>query len=195
MRFNDGAVDRRGRYWAGAMNDPLVISPTDEGVVFRLDTDMTLHRMLEKVTIPNGIGWSGDDKTMYFTDSPTRTIWSFDYDLETGNISNRRAHFKLEGELEDAVPDGWAMDVEGYIWTAIFGAGKILRLSPEGKIIGEISLPTRCVTCPGFVGEELYITSAAEEDPKTYPDSVKYAGCLFQVHVGVRGVPLHAFGR
>ena len=194
MRFNDGAVDKKGRYWAGAMNDPLVTNPTDEGVVFRLDTDMTLHRMIEQVTIPNGIGWSRDDKVMFFTDSPTKTIWKFDYDLETGNILNRQPHFVLKGGPEDAAPDGWAMDVEGCIWTAVFGAGKVLRLSPEGKIIGEVSLPTRCITCPCFVGEHLYITSAAEEKPDEYPESIKLAGNLFKVHVGVRGMPLHAFG-
>ena len=71
MRMNDGAVDSQGRYWAGMMNDPKVQEPTDEGVLFRLDPDMTLHRMIEKVTIPNGMGWNADDNVMYFTDSPT----------------------------------------------------------------------------------------------------------------------------
>ena len=72
MRLNDGVVDHEGRYWAGAMNDPKVKAPpTDEGVLFRLDPDMTLHRMIEKVSIPNGICFSPDEKLMYFIDSPT----------------------------------------------------------------------------------------------------------------------------
>ncbi len=72
MRFNGGVVDHEGRYWAGTMNDPKVKAPpTDEGVLFRLDPDMTLHRMVENVSIPNGICFSPDEKTMYFIDSPT----------------------------------------------------------------------------------------------------------------------------
>ena len=72
MRFNDGVVDPEGRYWAGTMNDPKVKAPpTDEGVVFRLDPDMTLHRVMENVSIPNGTCFSPDQKTMYFIDSPT----------------------------------------------------------------------------------------------------------------------------
>lgn len=98
MRFNDGAVDSRGRYWAGAMNDPKVHEPTDEGVLFRLDPDLKLHRMIEKVTIPNGMGWSADDKRMFFTDTPTKNIFQFDYDAATGEISNRRVFFHCESE-------------------------------------------------------------------------------------------------
>lgn len=72
MRFNDGVVDHEGRYWASTMNDPKVKAPpTDEGVLFRLDPDMKLHRMIEKVSIPNGICFSPDEKLMYFIDSPT----------------------------------------------------------------------------------------------------------------------------
>ena len=70
--MNDGVVDHEGRYWASTMNDPKVKAPpTDEGVLFRLDPDMTLHRMIEKVSIPNGICFSPDEKSMYFIDTPT----------------------------------------------------------------------------------------------------------------------------
>jgi len=191
MRFNDGAVDTRGRFWAGAMNDPTVTSPTAEGVVFRLDPDLELHRMIENVTIPNSIGWSADDKTMFFTDTPTKAIAKFDYDAPTGSISNRRVYFRLENEQEDAVPDGFAIDEEGCLWTAVYGAGKVLRVSPNGKVIGEILLPTRCVTCPCFVGTDLVITSAAEEDPDAYRESSRYGGSVFRVCVGVRGMKVN----
>ena len=78
MRFNDGVVDHEGRYWAGTMDDPKVKEPpTDEGVLFRLDPDMSLHRMIENVSIPNGICFSPDEKTMYFIDSPTNNGKAF----------------------------------------------------------------------------------------------------------------------
>ena len=173
------------------MNDPKVQAPSDEGVLFRLDPDMTLHRMMENVTIPNGMGWSADDKIMYFTDSSTGNIFKFDYDASTGHISNRRAFFHVDED--HAVPDGFAMDAEGNFWVALCGGGKVVRVSPEGRVIGEIILPTRMISCPGFANEDLFITSAEEEDPDKFPDSVKYAGSLFKVNVGVAGLPLHKF--
>ncbi|KAL8811142.1 MAG: hypothetical protein Q9200_002025 [Gallowayella weberi] len=194
MRCNDGAVDRKGRYWVGTMNDPKVQGPTSEGVVFRLDPDLTLHRMMEKVTIPNGMGWSGDDKKMFFIDSPTANIFVYDFDVDSGTISNRKVFFHYEDD-EGGVPDGFAMDSKGNLWTAICGGGKVLKVSPEGKIVGEIEMPTRMISCPGFAGEELFVTSAEEEEPEKYPDSVKYGGSLFRVNVGITGMPLHRFKR
>lgn len=194
MRCNDGAVDAAGRYWVGTMNDPKVQSPTDEGVLFRLDPDLSLHRMLEEVSIPNGMGWTADNKKMYVTDTPTMTIFVFDFDLASGAISNKQVFFHYPDE-ELGGPDGLVMDSEGNLWTAICGGGKVLRISPEGEITGEVSLPTRMISCPGFAGQDLFITSAEEEEPEKYPESVEYGGSLFKVHVGVSGMPVHRFKR
>lgn len=191
MRFNDGAVDTHGRFWAGAMNDPKIQAPSPEGVLFRLDPDLSLHRMLAPVTIPNGIGWNAANDTMYLTDSPTGQISAFDFDPETGSISNRRVHFDLGEPLE---PDGFAIDVEGCIWSCIYGGGRVVRISPEGKVIGQIDLPTRNPTCPCFVGTELFITSAKDtRDDGLFPQSVRYGGRVFRVDVGVRGQAKNEF--
>ncbi|KAK3711698.1 rRNA-processing protein cgr1 [Vermiconidia calcicola] len=200
MRSNDGAVDSEGRYWVGAMrygptffNDPAVVGSnvTDEGIVFRLDNDLSLHRVIEGVSIPNGTSWTLDNKTIYLTDSPSGTIKSYPYDPQTGKIalSEGKVFFKVE----KGVPDGHCQDEEGYLWVANHGNGKVFRVNPQGKIVAEIELPTRCVTCPGFCGTELFITSMEEEDPETYPWSTKYQGALFRIDVGVRGSPLHKF--
>lgn len=191
MRMNDGAVDSKGRFWGGAMNDPKVKSDFEaEGVLFRLDPDLKLHRMVENATVPNGIGWNYKDDTMYWTDSTTSKIAQFDYNPSTGSISNRRTFFEYVG---DGVPDGFIMDVEGCLWSAVYGGSKVIRISPEGKLIGEVSLPTRCITCPAFVGTSLFITSAKESQPEKFPESAKYAGNLFKVDVGVKGKPKHKF--
>lgn len=191
MRFNDGVVDHEGRYWAGTMNDPKVQSDFQaEGVLLRLDPDLTLHRMIEKVTIPNGMGFSLDEKTMYFIDTPTGNVFKFNYDRKTGDISDREVFYHHEGE---GGPDGLAMDSTGHLWIAICGGGKVLKVSPGGKLVGEILLPTRMISCPAFAGEDLFITSAEEEKPEKYPESARYGGSLFRVNVGVRASPLHKF--
>ncbi|KAL1957296.1 hypothetical protein VTO42DRAFT_6202 [Malbranchea cinnamomea] len=188
MRFNDGAVDSRGRFWAGMMTDLKLGELVHEGVLFRLDPDLSLHRMIEGMGISNGIGWSLDDRTMYITDTPTRNIFAYDFDAETGQISNRRVFFTPPGDT--AMPDGFAMDEEGHLWVALWDGSRVLRVSPQGQIVGEISLPARCVTCATFVGTDLYITTANE---KGSGESDRYGGKLYRVNVGVRGKPKDAF--
>ena len=188
MRANDGASDSEGRFWVGAMNDPKVKNPTDEGVLFRLDTDGKLHRMLEGLTIPNGISWNEKNDTMYLTDSPPNNLYAFDFDAATGDISNKRVFFHSE---EPSYLDGHVRDVHDNIWHALYGGAKVIRISPDAKVTGEISLPTRNITCPAFVGTELFITSAAEKEPDKYPESAKNGGNCFKVNVGVEGRPRH----
>ncbi|KAK0383611.1 hypothetical protein NLU13_9522 [Sarocladium strictum] len=188
MRANDGAVDSKGRFWVSAVCDPEVTSFAPEAVLFRLDPDGGLHRMEEGMTIPNGMSWSLDDKLMYLADTKDRNIYKYDFNAETGNISNKRLFFQTE---EGTGPDGHAMDVEGHIWTAVWGGWKVIRISPEAKVTAEVRLPTRCITAVAFAGEDLYITSEKEPEPEKYPESVKYAGHVFKCHVGVAGKPSH----
>ena len=174
------------------MNDPKITPPSDDGVLFRLDPDLTLHRMLEGLSIPNGMGFSPDGRTMYFTDSPRKSVDRFDFNGATGSISNRGVFYRVEGE---GVPDGAAIDESGCLWIAVNGQGKVLKVDPDGKLVGDIVFPTRMVSCPAFAGEDLFVTSAEEEEPEKYAESARYAGSLFRVHVGVRVLPLHRFRR
>ena len=128
---------------------------------------------------------------MYFTETADCKIYAYDFDSDTGNISNKRTFF--HATEEGAAPDGHAMDEEEHLWVCVFGLGKVLRISPEGQIVAEIHLPTRCPTCPAFVGEDLYITSTHEQSPADHPESVKYQGNLFRCHVGVKGCRLNKF--
>lgn len=172
-----------------AFVDPEVEEPTAEAVTFRLDHDGSLEPLIEGSTIPNGISWTADEKTMYFTETPSQTVYAYDFDPKSGTISNRRIHFHLTEE--GVFPDGHAIDIEGNIWHACFGGAKVIRISTQGEITGVIHLPTRSITCPVFVGTELFITSGKESDPEKYPESAKNAGNLFRVDVGVRGMPKH----
>lgn len=187
MRSNDGAVDTQGRFWVEAFVDPKVSELTSEGVLFRLDRDGTLKTMHEHMTIPNGITWTEDDETMFLTESPSQNVYAFDFDPETGDISNERTFFHLDEE--GVHPDGHTMDIEGNIWHACYGGSKVIRISPQGVVTGIIHLPTRNITCPTFAGTELFITSAEESEPEKYPQSASFAGNLFRVDVGITGRP------
>jgi sugar lactone lactonase YvrE len=146
--------------------------------------------MKHPVTIPNGIGWTPDNKTLLFTHSTENTIFAYDFSPTTGSISNERVFYHHDGPGD---PDGWKMDAQGYIWQAVYGEGKVLKISPEGKLVGEIELPTRNVTCPCFVGEELWVTSAEEDEPEKNLESARFGGALFRVNVGVTGIKEYKF--
>lgn len=161
-------------------------------MLFRLDPDLSLHRAKEGVTIPNGTSWTLDNKTMYLTDSPSGNITAYPYDPETGKLSPEGKTF-FTCPYEGGVPDGHCQDEEGHFWVACFGTGKVVRVSPQGEVVAEIELPTRCVTCPELCGTELFITTAAEEEPEKYPWSTKYQGDVFKIDVGVRGSPRNKF--
>ncbi|KAK2628567.1 hypothetical protein QTJ16_001670 [Diplocarpon rosae] len=179
LRSNDGAVDPQGRFWVGTMNDFRVGEPQAEGALFRFGSDMSRHTIRSALTIPNGIGWSRDGKTLYFTHSTEKRIIAFDFDGATGDLSNERVFYQHDG---DGSPDGFKMDVEGNIWQAVYGESRVLKISPDGKLVGEITYPTKRITCPVFIGTELWVTSADDHD-ETKP----YAGAVFKVDVGVTG--------
>jgi L-arabinonolactonase len=154
-RFNDGRVDRQGRFWAGTLGKGATSS------LYRLDPDGSVYKMESGITISNGIGWSPDDRTMYFTDSPLSVIYAYDFDPASGTIENRRPFVRVpDGE---GWPDGLTVDSEGCVWSAHWDGWRIVRYDPAGKVEREIPLPVQCPTSCAFGGpdlNELYITSA-----------------------------------
>ncbi|MEZ4614958.1 MAG: SMP-30/gluconolactonase/LRE family protein [Caldilineaceae bacterium] len=191
-RFNDGKCDPGGRFWAGTMayEDQSV-----QGSLYRLDADLSVHKMLEDIGISNGIVWSLDQRTMYYIDSIAHTVRAFDYNNKSGAISNERVVIQVMNEM--GLPDGMAIDAEGMLWVAHFGGSCVRRWNPiTGQIIGRVALPTAQITSCAFGGrnfDTLYITSAAdgydEEDFAREP----HAGALFATQPGVRGVPTFRF--
>lgn len=187
-RFNDGAVDRQGRFWAGTMGNK-------DAALYRLDPDLSVHKMETGISIANGIGWSPDNKTMYYTDSDVRQIWAYDFDAATGAIANRRIFVQLPET--DGVPDGLTVDAEGFVWSAVWDGWRVVRYDPDGKVEREIKMPVQRPTSCMFGGanmDELYFTSAridlTDEDLKSQP----LAGGLFRLKPGVKGIAETAFG-
>jgi sugar lactone lactonase YvrE len=187
--FNDGAVDCQGRFWAGTRCDVPEMGNIPEGCLYRLDPDGSVHTMETGIIVSNGLGWSPDNTIMYFTDSPPRMIYAYDFDPATGAIENRRPFIHTPDE--DGVPDGLAVDSEGCIWSARWDGWKITRYDPSGKVEREIQLPVQKPTSCAFGGahlDELYITSAStglsEEQKKKQP----FAGDLFRIKTDTKGL-------
>ena len=183
-RFNDGRVDSQGRFWAGTLGED------DRSKLYRLDPDGSLHIMETGITISNGIGWSPDDRIMYYTDSPLRIIYAYDFDSVSGVIDNRREFVRVPADEGD--PDGLTVDSEGFIWSAQWDGWRITRYDPEGKVERVIPLPVQRPTSCAFGGpdlNQLYITSAwtglQEVDRREQP----MAGDLFRIQTEFTGLP------
>ena len=158
-RFNDGKCDRRGRLFAGTMDNEEVACT---GTLYRLDPDLSVHVMATDVHLSNGLDWSPDDRVMYYTDSLRHVIWVYDFDLETGEIGTRRVFAEVPAGA--GVPDGLCVDAEGFVWSAHWGGWRVTRYGPDGRIDRVIELPASQITCPTFGGPDLdvlYVSSAA----------------------------------
>lgn len=184
-RFNDGKVDRKGRLWAGTMTPVGAVSS-----LYQVDLDLTVHRMDSGFTISNGIGWSPDNKVMYFVDSMRYVIYAYDFDLETCTVANRRTFVAVSQDY--GIPDGLTVDSEGYIWCAFYAGSKVTRFSPGGEINAEVRLPVSQPTSCIFGGknyDDLYVTSAwnglGTDERKKQPQ----AGDLFVIKTHTTGLP------
>lgn len=188
-RFNDGKTDRQGRFWAGTVfEDPP--RPTEYvGALYRLDPDLTCHRMVEGIGSSNGLAFSPDGRVMYFADSQGGFVWRWDLDPATGDIDNRRIFIDFRDT--GGCADGATVDEEGCYWTTLPESGKLSRYDPDGRLMRTIHLPTAIPTCCEFAGpglDTLYVTSAKLRKLKD-----PLAGALFALDVGVRGLLLPPF--
>jgi xylono-1,5-lactonase len=186
IRFNDGAVDPRGRFLAGTMTFD---GDKDIGNLYMLGFDHQLKKLETSLFIPNGMGWSPDHKTFYLTDTNRHIIYAYDYFDETGDITNRRPFIEFS---ENEYPDGLTIDAEGGFWIAMWSGSKIYRYDAKGKKLGEIPVPVQYPTSCCFGGGDmstLFITSSqlplSEEDRRKQP----LAGRMFRIDTDVIGLP------
>jgi len=193
-RLNDGKVDRRGRFIAGSM-DTQEAGPN--GALYRLDPDLSLHRIDEGIVVSNGPCWSPDDKKFYFSDTWSKEIWEYDYDIETGTVANRRT-FTNQGILPGGGTDGSTVDAEGFLWNAQVYVGKLCRYAPDGTLDRVIDMPVKKVTSVNFGGPNLdilFVTTMAKPPLPRFPEDGVLRGSLFAIHgLGVKGVPEPRFG-
>ncbi len=205
-RFNDGKADPLGRFWAGTIYEPRDAARAQ---LFSLDCrDGQAPALTVKAgnaTTANGLAWSPDAATLYWTDTPAHTIRAWDWDAQ-GNVLSRERLFKQwpgkpAGWQPGAPgyggrPDGAAVDVQGNYHVAMFEGARLLKLSPAGEVLADIAVPAQCPTMPCFGGADLktlYLTSARASRPaqelQRWPDS----GCVFSRPVEVAGLPVNFF--
>ena len=188
VRMNEGGCDPQGRFYCGSM---AYDRRPGGGALFRLAPDGTVERVLEGVTISNGLEWSPDGSLAYYVDTATGRIDLFDHDPAAGLCGRRR--FAIIAE-EDGHPDGLTVDAEGGVWVALNKGGCVRRYLADGRLDGAVELPTRHVTACTFGGadlDQLYITTSREGLAPDEDDPV--AGSLFRAAVGVRGRPVREF--
>jgi L-arabinonolactonase len=186
-RFNDGKTDRAGRFWAGTLDRRL---GSAIGQLYRVEPDRRVTAMDRGFTISNGIGWSPDDRTMYFTDTPSRRIYRYDFDVAAGTTTNRRVF--VEADAGHGGPDGMTVDAEGYVWSAQFDRWSIHRYAPDGRLDRAVRMPVQRPTTCMFGGPELatlYVTSARMDLTNDALAAQPQAGGVFALDVGVRGLP------
>ena len=194
IRLNDGKVDRRGRFIAGSM-DTMESGPNGE--LYRLDPDFKVTKLDSGIIVSNGPCWSPDDKIFYFADSWSGEIWAYDYDINTGGVSNRRTFTKVDTSRGGAA-DGSTVDAEGYLWNAQVYDAKLVRYAPDGKVDRVIDMPVKKVTSVNFGGPNmdiLYVTSMAKPPLPRFPGDGVLRGSLFAIYdLGIKGVPEPRFG-
>ena len=196
-RFNDGKADPQGRFWVGTLYEPR---DAPKASLYRW-CDGQLDCVAGDATVSNGLGWSPDGRTMYWSDTKTHRIDRLDFDPAEGSLSNRRTFAQFDLKRADQPlqayggrPDGAAVDSEGGYWSAMFEGQRLLRFSPEGRVLREVPLPVRCATLACFGDEDLktlYITTAREKRPPEELAAQPWAGSVLRMRVDVVGLPVN----
>jgi len=186
--FNDGKCDPACRFWAGTK---AYADTPGAGALYCMECDGSISLKVPGVTISNGLAWSADARRMYYIDTTTAEISVFDYNIETGDINNRRKAVSIP--VKDGYPDGMTIDSEGKLWVALWRGGCVARFDPDtGDCLEKIPVPVTCPSSCCFGGrdmDELYITSAWIELTDEEHAAEPQAGGLFRLRPGVRGVP------
>ena len=192
-RSNDGASDIKGRFWFGTMQNNLDEEGNDipitkhSGSLYRLDIDLTLDKIESNLGIPNTFIWNPDNTKFYFTDSMEEIIYSYDFDEESGEITNKTKF----ATFNRGIPDGSTMDSEGFVWNCRWGGSCVVRFDPLGRVDRVLEVPVENVTNCVFGGKDLktlFITTARQGLSKEYVKKKPYAGSLFAIDLSIKGI-------
>ena len=191
VRFNDGRVDRCGRFWAGTMMEGSPKLPL--GQLYSFDCRRGLHLHFGGIKISNGLCMSRDGAKLYFADSGTQLIQVHELAEPTGTLGPPQPFARC---TDAAVPDGAAIDAEGFLWSAQWGGSRLVRYAPDGRVDLTIAVPTLQPTCVCFGGPDfdlLFVTTAREHLDAATLRREPNAGDVFVYRTGFRGLPEEAY--
>lgn len=187
-RFNDAIADPKGRVFSGTM-----ATETIPGNLYRIERDGSYQVVLKDLLIPNGMAFSKDYRHLYITDSTRRVIYRFDYDIESGDISNQHVH--IVTPVDEGVPDGMTMDAAGYLWSARWGGSGVYRYDSLGNPVQKVSVPVEKVSCVTMGGEncdQMFISTAIGGSRIAKPGTSDFdslAGAIFSLKSSTQGRP------
>lgn len=192
-RFNDGKCDPNGNLWVGSMHFE---QSKPNASVYKINEQGETTKMIDSVTISNGIVWTKDAKTMYYIDTPSGNIMGYDYDGKSSTISNGRIAVEVSEEL--GFPDGMAIDENDMLWVGMWNGNSVAHFDPKsGKLVSKISVPAHNVTSCAFGGDNfeiLYITTSSLDMTAEEQEAFPMAGSIFKAKPGVKGVKSCFFG-
>jgi sugar lactone lactonase YvrE len=193
-RPNDGGCDPAGRLWIGTMDSAC---RPGCGSLYSLDPDLGLQKQLGNISVSNGIAWSLSGDRMYYTDSPTQQVQSFVFDQGTGHIQFEKIAITVDKEAGS--PDGMCLDEAGMLWIAQWNGFGVYRWNPlTGTLLDKIEVPVPQVSSCAFGGPEmdqLFITTARENMTPEQIREFPLSGNIFIARPGVKGIPVHKFGK
>ncbi|XP_071119547.1 regucalcin-like [Haliotis cracherodii] len=210
-RINDGKCDASGRLWAGTMGPPVEPASTrpnyipKRGSLYSLDLGGKITKKIKEVTLSNGLTWSENNKTMFYIDSPTRRVDMFDFDLETGDLANRRVcvdfdTFPVFRGSPPSFPDGMTVDNQGKLWVACYFGSCVARFDPEtGSMLQTVEIPNAervtSVCWGGSNLDQLYVTTSRRGvTDEEFATTQGLAGSLFRVTgLGCKGLPASVY--
>ena len=208
MRFNDGKADPEGRFWSGTIDETRSAANAQLWSLDCRDQTPRLDAKAGDATTGNGLAWSPDARTMYWTDTPSHSIRAWDWNATDNTLARPRVFARWPGKPAgwqagmgnnggyQGRPDGAAVDALGNYWVAMYEGGRILQLSPAGETLADWPLPAQCPTMPCVGGDDLktlYVTTARQNRPVTELQAFPESGGVFAMRVDVPGLPVNFF--
>jgi sugar lactone lactonase YvrE len=217
MRANDGKCDALGRFWVGTIDETRSLRNAALYCVDARDMQQTGELRIDSkispsngMTTANGLAWSPDSQTLYWADTPSHTVWAWDFDLATNVMGPQRVLVsfmpKPDGWLPEAQdahnggyrgrPDGAAVDVQGNYWVAMFEGRRVCKFAPNGTLLAELATPLQCPTMVCFGGDDLktlYLTSARHHRSAPELAAFPLSGAVLSMRVDVAGLPVNFF--
>jgi sugar lactone lactonase YvrE len=185
-RVNDAACDPAGRLWVGVVGTEPARAA---GALHVLDGDRALP-LLDGLAFPNGFDWSPDESILYLAESDARRVSRFAFDVDAGRLGASEPFLELPAD--DGLPDGIAVDEDGGVWVAIWGAGEVRRYSPAGEPTIRVACPVSQTSSCAFGGPDrrtLFVTSAREGLSADALRAEPLAGSVFRARVPHAGLP------